>query len=131
MTNLSAIDQINDILADLKKLDVTALSDDQLVPLIKAVQSVGMFAAAVDAEITRRAIDMEKLLPGVIVKTAVTHRKWNDQEAAEQLAREEFGDDAFETTLKSPAKIEKMGDKGKQFVAVASYKPDGGKKATY
>ena len=131
MTNLSAIDTLNNLFADLTKMDMATLTDDQLVPLVKAIKLVGSFSAAVDAEIYRRAVDAGQLLPGVVVEDTVTHRRWHDEEAAAQLAREEFGDNAFVTKLKSPAQIEKLGAKGKNFVAVASFKPEGAKKASY
>lgn len=131
MTNLSTIDILNDLFADLTKMDMATLTDGQLVPLVKAIKLVGSFSAAVDAEIYRRAVDNGDLLPGVVVEDTVTHRKWHDEEAAAQLAREEFGEKAFVTKLKSPAQIEKLGPQGKNFVAVASFKPEGTKKASY
>jgi hypothetical protein len=66
-----------------------------------------------------------------VVKDCIVHRKWHDQEAAEQLAQETFGDKAFTRSLLSPAGIEKLGADGKAFVAVASFKPDAGKKVVY
>lgn len=122
---------VANVLEVLKSIDLTSLSSADLVPLVKQVQAIGAYAEAIDAEIQRRAIGNGEMLPGVVVKDAIVHRKWHDQDAAEQLAREAFGDAAFETKLKSPAGMEKMGEKGRQFVAVASYKPEAGKRVVY
>jgi Protein of unknown function (DUF2800) len=114
----------------LKALDASAIDSADLVPMVKAVQSIGAYQAAIDAQIAARAIGNNELIPGVVVKDAVVHRRWSDQEAAEQLAQEQFGDDAFTRALKSPAQIEKLKG-GEGFVAVASYKPEAGKKVVY
>lgn len=119
----TAIEQLNSVLELLKGVDLGAAMPADLVPLVKAVQSVSMYAAAVHAEIERRAIANNELLPGVITGTTVTHRKWNDEATAAALAFEQFGLKAFK--LDSPAGIEKLGDEGKALVAVASTKPPG------
>lgn len=115
----------------LKALDAAAIDSADLVPMVQAIKSVAAYTAAIDAQIQERAIGNKELIPGVVVKDAVTHRKWHDDGAAEQLAQETFGDKAFDRSLKSPAQIEKMGDAGKTFVAMASYKPTAGKKVVY
>jgi len=134
-SNVPAINDVyNDlqaVLAKLQAIDAAAIESVNLVPMVKAVQSIGAFAAAVDAQIQARAIGNGELIPGVVVKDAIVHRKWHDQEAAEALAQEQFGDAAFERELKSPAQLEKMGDKGKTFVSVASFKPEAGKRVVY
>lgn len=119
------------IVEEMKLLDASTIGDADLVPLVKSVQSVGAYVAAIDAQINLRAIANGVLLPGVVVKDEIKHRKWHDQEAAEQLAQETFGDRAFTRSLLSPAGIEKLGDAGKQFVVVASYKPEAGKRVVY
>lgn len=120
---------LNDIVAQLKTLDTATISDADLVPMIKAVQSVCAFTAALDAEIQKRALQDGRMLPGVVIKDATTHRKWHDAAVAADLAFEKFGIKAFK--LESPAAIEKMGDEGKALVAVASYKPEAGKRVVY
>lgn len=119
------------VLAKLQAIDAAKIESANLVPMVKAVQAIAAYTAAIDAQINERAIGNNELIPGVVVKDAVTHRKWNDQEAAEQLAQETFGDKAFSRSLLSPAQIEKMGENGKTFVAMASYKPAAGKKVAY
>lgn len=120
------------VLAKLAALDADKIESANLVPMVKAVQSVGAYAAAIDAQIQARAIGNNELIPGVVVKLATVHRRWSDPETAAQLAQECLGDAAFEPkTLKSPAGIEKLGDAGKSFVAVASFKPEAGKKVVY
>lgn len=118
------------VLAKLQAIDAGAIENANLVPMVKAVQSIGAYSAAIDAQIQLRAIGNGELIPGVVVKDAVKHRQWHDKEAAEQLAQEQFGNAAFDRTLKSPAQIEKL-PAGDTFVAVASFKPEAGKKVVY
>lgn len=119
------------IVSELKALDASHIASSMLVPMVKSVQDVAAYAAAIHAQIELRAIANNEMLPGVVVKDCIVHRKWHDQEAAEQLAQETFGDKAFSRSLLSPAGIEKLGADGKAFVAVASFKPDAGKKVVY
>lgn len=117
------------IVAEMKAMEAQAIADAELVPLAKAVQSVGAFVATIEAQIELRAVTNGVMLPGVVVKDAVTHRKWNDAELAASLAFEQFGLRAFK--LESPAALEKLGDEGKALVAVASFKPPAGKRVVY
>lgn len=118
------------VLAKLQALSAEQIESANLVPMVKAVQSIGAYSAAIDAQIQARAIGNGELIPGVVVKDAIVHRKWHDQEAAEQLAQEQFGNAAFDRKLKSPAQLEKLPN-GDTFVAVASYKPEAGKRVVY
>lgn len=106
-----------------KSVDLQDAPAGALVPLIKAVQALSTYSAAVHAEIERRAIGNGELLPGVTTGTTTTHRAWNDAATVATLAFEQFGLKAFK--LESPAAIEKLGDEGKALVAVASTKPPG------
>ncbi len=121
---------LDSIVEELKAIGPATIPAAELVPFIKSVQSVGMYAAAIDAEIQLRALANGELLPGVTVKDAIKHRQWNDPATAEALAQETFGDAAFSRTLKSPAQIEKL-PRGDTFVAVASFKPEAGKRVVY
>lgn len=118
------------VLAKLQAISAEQIESANLVLMVKAVQSIGAFSAAIDAQIQARAIGNNELIPGVVVKDAIVHRKWHDQEAAEQLAQEQFGDKAFDRKLKSPAQLEKLPG-GDTFVAVASFKPEAGKRVVY
>jgi len=133
-TNIPALATVyadlESVLAKLQAIDVAQIESANLVPMVKALQAIGAFVQPIDAQIADRAVNQNELIPGVTVKPAVTHRKWHNDEAAAQLARETFGEAAFETKLKSPASIEKL-EGGELFVSVAAYKPDGGKKAVY
>lgn len=126
--------QAHNILVDainaLKVIDLSKLDSGDLVPLVKQVQDICSFSAALHAQIELRAIGNGELIPGVVVKPMVTHRKWHDPETAEQLAMETFGDAAFDIKLKSPAQIEKLPN-GDVFVSMASYKPEAGMKVVY
>lgn len=135
-TNIPALATVyadlESVLAKLQAIDADKIESANLVPMVKAVQAIGAYAAAIDAQIQTRAIGNGELIPGVVVKDAVTHRRWSDKETAEQLAHEQFGDRAFTRELLSPAQMEKtLGDAGKSFVAVASFKPEAGKKVVY
>lgn len=129
---LTVYDNLQRVLAQLQALDADKIESANLVPMVKAVQAISAYSAAIDAQINARAIGNGELIPGVVVKDAVKHRQWTDVEAAEQLAREKFGDKAFsKPALLSPAQMEKLGEDGKTFVAVASFKPEAGKKVVY
>jgi len=133
-SNIPAVNEVyadlERVLARLQAIDAAAIESANLVPMLKAVQSIGAFQAAIDAQLQARAIGKGELIPGVVVKPAIVHRKWHDQAAAEQLAQEQFGDAAFTRALKSPAQIEKLPN-GETFVSVASYKPEAGKRLVY
>ena len=128
-TPAQIIEAMNALVAELKAIDAQHIADGELVPLAKAAQSVGSFVATIDQQISNRAIEQGIMLPGVVVKDAVTHRKWNDADTAADLAFQQFGLKAFK--LESPAALEKLGDEGKALVAVASFKPPAGKRVVY
>lgn len=133
-TNIPAVAEVyadlQRVLSHLQAIDAAQIESANLVPMMKAVQSIGAYASPIDAQIQTRAIGNGELIPGVVVKDAVTHRKWHDAATAEQLAQEEFGDKAFDRTLKSPAQLEKLPG-GDTFVAVAAFKPSAGKRVVY
>lgn len=128
---LSTIENLTETLDLLKNLNLEDMDSTALVPLAHAIKNIGAFGAAIHAQIELRAVVNNQPIPGVSVQPCVVHRKWHDQAAAEQLAQETFGDKAFIRSLLSPAGIEKLGADGKTFVAVASYKPEAGKKVVY
>lgn len=134
-TNTPAIAQVyadlQDVLAKLQAIDAAQIESANLVPMMKAVQGIGAFSAAIDAQLQARAIGNGELVPGVVVKDAIVHRKWHDEEVAAQLAQEQLGDAAFSRKLLSPAQMEKLSDAGKALVAVASFKPEAGKRLVY
>lgn len=119
---------LQDVLAKLQAINADDIESANLVPMMKACQAIGAYSAPLDAQIQVRAITNNELIPGVVVKDAVTHRRWNDAEIAGQLAFEQFGLKAF--ALASPAAIEKL-DGGDALVSVASYKPPAGKRVVY
>lgn len=78
----SNIPAITDVYADLERVlaKLQAISADQiesanLVPMVKAVQSIGAFQAAIDAQIQARAIGNNELIPGMIPKRLRSSRK--------------------------------------------------------
>jgi len=134
-TNIPALATVyadlESVLAKLQAIDAEQIESANLVPMVKAVQAIGAYTAAIDAQIQARAVGNGELIPGVVVKDAITHRRWSDPETAAQLAQESLGDKAFKRELLSPAQMEKLGDEGKSFVAVASFKPEAGKRVVY
>jgi len=124
-------DTLQTALAQLQAIDADKIESANLVPIVKVVQAIGAYQAAIDAQIQARAIGNGELIPGVVVKDSVVHRRWSDPEVAAQLAQETIGDKAFKRELLSPAQMEKLGDEGKSFVAVASFKPEAGKRVVY
>ena len=134
-TNIPALATVyadlESILAKLQAISAEQIESANLVPMVKIVQSIGAYSAAIDAQIQARAIGNGELIPGVVVKDVVVHRRWSDPEVAAQLAQETLGDRAFKRELLSPAQMEKLGDEGKSFVAVASFKPEAGKRVVY
>ena len=134
-TNIPALATVyadlESILAKLQAISAEQIESANLVPMVKIVQSIGAYSAAIDAQIQARAIGNGELIPGVVVKDAVVHRRWSDPETEAQLAQETLGDRAFKRELLSPAQMEKLGDEGKSFVAVASFKPEAGKRCVY
>lgn len=131
-TETEVLADLDAVLSKLQALDATKLDSAKLVPLVKAVQAISAFTSALDAQIQERAVGNGEMIPGAMVKPIVAHRKWQDEETAAALAQDQFGDKAFERKLLSPAQFEKrFGELGQAFVAVASFKPDAGKRAVY
>ena len=134
-TNIPALASVyadlQDVLSKLQAINADDIESANLVPMVKAVQAIGAYSAAIDAQIQRRAVTLGELIPGVTNKDEIKHRKWHDEETVAALAQEQFGDKAFTRKLLSPAGIEKLGAEGKALVAIASYKPEGGKVAVY
>ena len=117
------------IVAELKTLDAAAIADAELVPFAKSVQDVASFAKVIDVRITSRVVVDGVEIPGAARKPGITHRKWNDDKLAADLAFEAFGMRAFK--LESPAAIEKLGENGQALVAVASFKPPATDRVVY
>lgn len=132
-TNIPALASVyadlQDVLSKLQAINADDIESANLVPMVKAVQAIGAYTAAIDAQIQARAIGNNEMLPGVVVKDAVTHRKWNDEAVAGELAFAQFGLKAFK--LVSPAGIEKLGTEGEALVSVASTEPPAGKRVVY
>lgn len=60
-----------------------------------------------------------------LVKGGKTHRKWKDENLATSMLELEFGEnDIYQTSLKSPAQIEKLGDSAKKVVELYAFRPE-------
>jgi len=124
-------DALDAIAAELRAIETTAIADAELVPLANCIKDVAAYAVSVNARIVQRVLTDGVSVPGAARKAGISHRKWNDEEAAKRAAYDQFGKEAFECTLKSPAGIEKLGEAGKAFAALASYKPAASDRVVY
>lgn len=118
------------LIAEIRATDWNAAPAETLVPMALSLKAACDHAALVHNQIELRAIANNTPVPGAAIKDQVKHRQWNNQDAAEKLAQETFGDAAFSRALKSPAQIEKL-PRGDAFVAIASFKPEAGKRVVY
>lgn len=118
------------LLAEIRAVEWSKAPAEVLAPVALSLKAACDHAALVHAEIELRAIANCIPVPGVALKDAVKHRQWSCEETAAQLAQEEFGDAAFNRTLKSPAQLEKLPNSA-AFVSLASFKPEAGKRVVY
>ena len=117
------------IVAELMVFYPAAFADADLVPLAKACREIAEFGKVIDAYIAQRVLVEGIDIPGAARKPGITHRKWNDETAATDLAFEAYGLKAFK--LQSPAAVEKLGENGKALVAIASFKPEATDRVVY
>lgn len=123
------IETLNAAFEELRNVDTAAIDNADIGRLGIACKAFEEYRKAVDVELTSRVILNGQLVPGVSTKPEIKHRAWSDEKAASELAFSTFGLKAFK--LLSPAAIEKLGDEGKALAAVASTKPEAGKKIAY
>ena len=85
-TNIPALATVyadlESVLAKLQAIDADKIESANLVPMVKVVQAIAAYQAAIHAQIEARAIGNNELIPGVVVKDAVTHRRWSDPDVA-------------------------------------------------
>lgn len=118
------------LLAEIRAVEWSKAPAEVLAPVALSLKAACDHAALVHAEIETRVLANGIALPGVTTKPEVKHRQWSCADTAAQLAQEEFGDAAFNRTLKSPAQLEKL-PKSAPFVSLASFKPETGKRVVY
>jgi hypothetical protein len=111
------------------EFDSINIPDADLVPLARAFEGACERAKQLDTRIMQRVLIDGIDVPGAARKPGITHRKWNNETAATDLAFEAFGLKAFK--LQSPAAVEKLGENGKALVAIASFKPEATDRVVY
>lgn len=109
------------------KIDISTapeqLSDAELGKVLRKMAAIAKAMSAYEEEAFRRAMRGRKI-PGKKLVHKQSNRVFKD--GAEDAAREEFGDEAFNPpTFKSPPNIEKLAG-GKAFVSKWAFKPDTG-----
>jgi hypothetical protein len=110
--------------ADANVQDARLLSDEALGREYALRESVKMYLKAIDDEVFRR-LSAGKPVPGTKLVNKKADRVFKEG-AATRLTLELGGDDLYETKMKSPAQIEKLGPKAKALVAELAYTPDTG-----
>ncbi len=103
--------------------EVINMTDDILGRQFKLVDVVYMYLKAIKDEVSRRVLSGRK------IESAKLVAKKSDRiyrEGAQDVFNETFREEAFSTTLKSPAQMEKLGDTAKQMVREWAYQPQTG-----
>jgi hypothetical protein len=103
---------------DLKALnqaEIDRISDDELDLLYPTFGTVKMFMRAAEARLQARLQEGASFQTCKLVAKRSPGRVW--KEGVEELLVQTLGDDAYEKTLVSPAKAEKLSKKMKDFVA--------------
>lgn len=103
--------------------EIANMTNERLAELFPKIEAVKIGIKALQAEIVRRNLS-GNTVPGTKMVEGKAWRVWN--KGAEQAARDNFGDRAFELKLLSPARIEdEFGAKGKVFASTYGLKPPG------
>lgn len=103
--------------------DASALvnfSDASLARNYTLVDAVKHYIKALEAE-TYRRLSIGNEVPGFKLVPKKANRVFTTEGAAKVF--EQFGEDAYDRSLKSPAQIEKMGNSGKEFCKEYAYTP--------
>ena len=103
--------------------EIAHMSNERLFELFSKVEAAKIFISALGAEVMRRNLSGFTVL-GTKMVEGRANRVWN--KGAEEAARAELGDRAFENTLRSPAQmITEFGSRGKKFATKWAYQPAG------
>ena len=128
-----AMDELEVLMEEIKQGGVEALSSEKLGRYLDLCEQAKIVGKAAQSEAFNRA-QGGKAVPGWKLAKAKAFRQWREvaedpsgfEFPIEELARRQFGDDAFEPAkFKSPAQLEKL-PKGEAFVARHAFKPDAG-----
>ena len=103
--------------------EIANMSNERLFELFQKVEAVKIGIAALQTEVARRNLS-GNTVAGTKMVEGKAWRVWN--KGAEEGARTELGDRAFENTLRSPAQmITEFGSRGKKFATKWAYRPAG------
>lgn len=106
----------------LRREDIKAMEDFELAGLNKDLKVLGYLRKEAASETYTRLMNGRQIAGSKLVK-AKSDRVWKE-EALPELEKE-FGDEAFDKKVKSPAAVEKMPG-GTELVRKYAYKPDKG-----
>jgi hypothetical protein len=99
----------------------STLADEDLDKFYAILPQVKMFSKALEAKVQARLMEGATLANAKLVYKRTT-RTWKD--GAEDALKSNLGKDAYEEKLKSPAQVEKLSARYKQFVAEWAYLPE-------
>lgn len=98
------------------------LTDAELGDQILRIKAIKEYGKGLDAEALRRALNGNKVKFFKLVHK-IAKRAWKD--GTDVLLERQYGDEAYERKLRSPAQIEKL-EGGKAFAISHAYKPQAG-----
>lgn len=105
----------------LNQIDDSKVTDEDLDLLYPTFATVKMFMKAAEKRLMARLMAGGTLNNAKLVQKRAAGRVWKEEAPA--LLETELGDDAFDKKLKSPAQVEKLSKKWKDFVAERAFLP--------
>jgi hypothetical protein len=104
------------------------LTTQELVRLLRLIRALGDVKEVYEEALTTH-LKMGRTAEGTSLKAQRSFRAYNDAIQAAEFLHQQFGAKGIKPI--SPAQAEKLGPAGKQYVAVATHKPEGVQKAFY
>jgi hypothetical protein len=102
-------------------VDDSKVTDEDLDLLYPTFATVKMFMKAAEKRLMARLMAGGTSTNAKLVQKRAAGRVWKDE--AQTLLETQLGDDAFDKKLRSPAQVEKLSKKWKDFVAEFSFLP--------
>lgn len=119
---MADMDELERLMELTKTKGAAELTHEQVARYLDLTERAKIVAKAV-SETAFARMSQGHAIPGWKLAQARANRVWKDD--AESALKEKFGDEAFETKLKSPAQIEAMPE-GKKLTDRYAFKPDAG-----
>jgi len=104
------------------------LTTQELVRLLRLIRALGDVKEVYEEALTAH-LKLGRTAEGTALKAQRSFRAYNDAIQAAEFLHQQFGAKGVKPI--SPAQAEKLGPAGKQYVAVATHKPEGQLKAVY